>query len=206
MQRVVYDLSSFVAQDRLDKRSALWLRVTLSAAIPLFYVYSFWSDLSAIRDGHLQGVALDVTLGVGSVVALLSSLAVVTLPQLLPGATSISVDDRGLGLTYSSGAVAYHEWASDRFAATLIDFTGIPMYSKLASTRTLHIPDPRSWLPTLHPTTLLSEEAATAILSTAAACGLEIRKGLGSARRYGGSPVVYRIRGRAAKTAALGVV
>lgn len=188
-----FDLTPFAAQDRSLKRPLFWLRLAFSAAIPVVLVASFWADYSKIARGGLSQEGSAVIVGTSVFVTMISAVAVLTMLQLLPAASRITFDDLGVRLDYRSGKSSLSDWHSGKFRMVLMDFSADPTFAELKSRWTLDPGAVLLGLFPLHPTTLLSEEAASTMLKVSSERGLRIDQSIASFFRYGSRPMVYNI-------------
>lgn len=191
----VFDLSIFFAQDRGQKVQQFWTRVGIACGLPLMFAVAFGSLLAPLVSGSLGGVRAAVVIGVGVMFAILELLAVLSIPQFMPGPSRIEIDENGLTLTFQSSAVRTYGWRSGRFAARIVDLTENPAYLSLPAKWTLDIPTQNRYLPPTGPGCFISEAAAREILKRAAAAGLKITTVQGSAMTYWSTPPVYILRG-----------
>ena len=111
----------------------------------------------------------------------------------LPGATSISVDNLGVGLTYSNSHEEFWRWDSPRLRVELGDYSMQPDWT---SPKKLYWVERPPLIPVLgvsHRRTYLTRDAMDQILSVARNLGLSIETSGSGDRNLPGTPIIHRI-------------
>lgn len=178
---------SLVAADRYLKRAVLALTVAIIVGIGLETLVVGWQELPDFQRLGLSNTNVQLSL-VALVISggTVASLCVM-LPRVLPGALSLRVDDLGVHLHYGRRTSDMFAWTGSS-GFRILDNSAFPDLVAFGSGFMLY--GPHVW----YRRTLITREAAEAILARARLKGNRVTRSIGNPAWYGRPTVIHQIR------------
>jgi hypothetical protein len=183
----VFDIREANRKYDTRKRHTFFILVALIVGLSIEIVAVTAPSISELAQGGLSTAAGEAFVVVIGLVLIGVIAMIVSLPRYFRGACTIRVGEQGIRLDYPRGWRRSFLWTNPHQQFILHDYSAHPRMVTIGRIYFLYVPWSRA--------SALSKEAFDCVFSMAKDRGADITTYLGSAARYGRSPVIHRVRG-----------